>query len=402
MAISEGIRKVIAYKKETTWGTAPGATGGTSIARISGAGELTKATFQSAEIATHQQIEDFRHGIRTANYTFNGELAAGKYTPFFEAVLRQLVQSAATSGALVNVTAAATPPHFVRAAGSWITDGFRVGDVIRWSGWATPATANNAKNFLIYALTATNMSVVALDGSAVVAKAAGDSVTATVTGKKTWTPTTGHTNDSFYIEDWYPDVAQSERFSGLKIGNAAFSLPPTGIATVNLGFLGKDVEVGTAQYYTTPTPRTESGKLSAVNGVIMVNGVKSAVITALDFAVDAGLTTDPPVAGSVSIPAVYSGRVNATGTVSMLFEDGVARDAFLAETKISLLAAYTATNAANADFVAFNFPAIKLGSASKADSEQAIVQTFSFQALKSGGTGADMDTTLSIQDSLAV
>jgi hypothetical protein len=44
----------------------------------------------------------------------------------------------------------------------------------------------------------------------------GDTVTGTVVGKKTLAPMTGHTNDYFTFEEWYPDISQSEQFVDCK------------------------------------------------------------------------------------------------------------------------------------------------------------------------------------------
>lgn len=402
MAIAQGVNKVIGYKKETAWAVAPGATSGKELIRVTGVGNLTKATYASAEIARHRQVEDMRHGTRSAGYSFNGELAAGKYLDFWAAGMRQAFQTAPTTGALVNVTASASAPHFVRASGSFLTDGLKVGDVIRWSGWTTTAVANNAKNFLITALTATDMTVVALNGTAVVAKVSGDSVTGLLTGKRTWVPATSHTDESFYFEDWYSDIAQSEQFSGCKMQTMAVDLPSTGLATINAQFLGKDIVSGTSQYFTTPVAPTQSGRLAAVNGVVILNGVKAGVITGMNFTADLGLSSDTVVGSNVA-PAINTGIIGASGQITVLFEDAVMRDAFINETVVKIVGAFTASNAANADFVSFSFPAVKMGGASKNDGASSIVQTLPFTALKSGAAaGTDtLDTTIVIQDSLA-
>jgi len=63
MATASGIAKRIIYKKETTFGTLAGATGGQTLRRVSSNFNLTKETYQSEEIRTDYQIQDFRHGI---------------------------------------------------------------------------------------------------------------------------------------------------------------------------------------------------------------------------------------------------------------------------------------------------------------------------------------------------
>jgi len=402
MAVAQGINKVIAYRKESAWGDPPGDTGGKTLGRVTGVGNLTKATYESAEIETHQQVSDFRHGTRSGSYEFNGELAAGKYVDFWASGLRQAFQTAPTTGALTNITATVAGPQFTRAAGSFFTDGFKVGDVVRWTGWTSPATANNAKNFLITALTATQMTVVALNGTPVVAKTAGDSVTCTLAGKRTWVPSSGHTDDSYYFEDWYADIGQSEQFSGCKLGSINIQLPSTGIATCAMSFTGKDMAAATSQYFTAPATPTQSGKLAAVNGVVLLDSGASLVVTGLNFAIDFGLSSDTVVGSNVA-PAIYRSKVRVTGQATVLFEDAAMRDVFLNEQIVNVIGAFTASNAANADFVTFVLPAVKMGSASKNDGESSIVQTLDFTGIKSGAGAATaaLDTTIAIQDSLA-
>lgn len=402
MPNAAGMFKQLRYKKESAWGTAPGASGAQILRRVTSNVGLKKQTFQSAEIRSDYQMNDFRHGVRSVEGSINGELSAGTWKDFFAAVCRQAFQTAPTTGALTNVTAAASNPQFVRAAGSFLTDGFKVGDIVRWSGWVV-ATANNTRNFLITALTATNMTGVFLDGTAVVARASGDSVTCVLTGKKTWAPTSGHTDDSFAFEHWFSDIAQSELFTGCKISRMALNLPPTGIATIQLDVMGQDITTATSQYYTSPTVETTTGALAAANGALYVAGTAIAVVTGLQMNLNANMTSDA-VVGSNKYADIFEGRILVDGQFTAYFVDATARDYFVNETEISLNGVFTSANSATADFISVMLPRIKVGGADKDDGEKGIVQTFPFQALynNAGGAGiSSQNTTISIQDSQA-
>ena len=403
MPIAQGVSKQLRYKKEVSWGVAPGVGSAQQLRRVTSSIDLQKQTYASEEIRTDQQDAEFRHGVRSVAGTLNGELSVGTYNDFYAAVLRQGWQTAATTGALTNVTAATASPQFVRAAGSFLTDGFKVGDVIRWTGW-TVATENNDRNFLITALTATDMTGAFLDGTAVGAKAAGDSVTATLVGKKTFVPTTGHTDDSFAFEHWYSDVAQSELFLGCKIQNMAFSLPPTGIATVSMEVMGKDIQTATAQYYTSPAAVTTGGTLAAVNGAMYIGGTKVALLTGLDFTINSNLTAEP-VVGSNSYPSIFQGRVQVDGNATVFFEDATYRDVFINETETSIIGVFTENNTPTSGFTSFVFPRVKSGGSGKDDGEKGIIQTVPFKMLinVNGGAGTNsVQSTISIQDSAAV
>jgi len=65
MSTASGIAKRVTYKKETTFGTLAGASGGQVVRRVSADFNLAKETYQSEEIRTDFQIADFRHGVRS-------------------------------------------------------------------------------------------------------------------------------------------------------------------------------------------------------------------------------------------------------------------------------------------------------------------------------------------------
>jgi hypothetical protein len=110
------------------------------------------------------------------------------------------------------------------------------------------------------------------------------------------------------------------------------------------------------------------------------------------------------VVGSNVKPALFAGMVNVTGQMTVFFEDAVLRDAFLNESEVELIAAFTTDNTATADFVSIAIPRIKLGGASKDDVMAGIKATIPFQALlnTAGGSGVKTErTTIWMQDSLA-
>ena len=179
-AIATGVFKKLVAKKQSALGTKATAGSAQEYRRVTSTIDLQKQTYQSNEIRPSMQRSDFRHGIRSVGGAINGELSCGTYQQFIESVLRAAASTAATTGAQTNITAAVTSGAegtFTRAAGSFLTDGFKIGMVVRASGIATTGVPNNAHNCLITSLTALVMTGVMLDGVAFGAKAAGDTVT---------------------------------------------------------------------------------------------------------------------------------------------------------------------------------------------------------------------------------
>lgn len=403
MAIATGVAKQLRYKAEVTWGTAPGASSAQLLRRVTSTLGLKKQTYQSNEVRSDYQIADFRHGVRSVEGSINGELSPGTYKDFFAAAVRKaFATTTAMTGLSVTVAGSGPTYTVARGSGSFLTDGVKAGDVVRLTAGSFNA-ANLNKNLLVISLVAATLTVMPLNGVALVAEGPIASATVTVPGKRAWVPTSSHTDNSFSIEHWHADVAQSELFTGCKVSQLDLSLPPTGIATIGMNFMGKDETDATAEYFTTPTAETSTGVLAAVNGLLIAQGSAIALLTGLEVSIAGGHTAEP-VVGSNTYPDIIEGRVRVTGQFTALFTDAVLRNYFINETEVSLVAVLSATNAAAADFIGISLPRIKVGSADKDDGEKAIIQTHSFQALynSSGGAGTSSEaSTIVIQDSQA-
>ncbi len=404
MTISNAVRKVIAKKRETTWGTLAGATGAAELRRVQGTFNLAKETYDSAEIRTDYQTAVSRHGVRSATGTLNGELSAGSYSDFLSAlVAKDFVAGVSTTGASLTIAANGDNWNISRAAGSFYTDGYKAGDVIRLAGAGLNA-ANVAKNLMILGFVdADTITVKVLNATDLVAEAAvtGD---VAVVGKKTYVPTSGHTDVSYTIEEWYSDIQASEVYTGMKVQSAAVSLPSTGFSTIDLSFMGKDLgSTGNTRYFTTPAAQGTTEGLAAVNGAMLVDGAAVALLTSLNFTINREVTM-LNVVGSNTAADANTGRITVSGSFSAYFTDVTYRDKFLNETETSLAVALTSNNQGNADVLAFVLPRVKVNTNNKTDDTTGIVASFDFTALLDvdGGAGtASEKTTISIQDSQA-
>ena len=398
--IATGINNKVAYKKETAWGELAGNTGAKYLRRVSADFNLTKETYQSEEIRTDFQVADFRHGVRRAEGSLNGEFSAGSYADFFAAAVRKDFTAVTLPTASVTVTVNSGTYKLVRTVGSFITDGWKVGMVVRCDGLT--AVADNSKNLVVAAVSALDVTVVPLDGSVLTAQGTDATVTFTVPGKVTYAPLSGHTDDSFTVEQWFSDIAQSEVYTGMKINSVGVSIPATGMTTVDFSFMGKDLtQTGTTQYFTSPTAAGATGIFAGVNGVVIYNGVKVAVITDASVNINSDLT-DAVVLGSNSIADVFEGRITVDGSMSVYFQDATFRDVFKDEVEVSIVFALTANNAKDADFATISLPRVKLGSFTKADSMDGVIASCDFTALLQGTNTAGKElTTVMIQDSAA-
>jgi hypothetical protein len=403
MAFATGVNKQLKYKQEVTWGVVPAAAGSQRLRRVTSTLALRKQTYESQELSSTFQRSDFRHGVRSVEGAINGELSPGTYKDFMAAAVRRAFTTIAASTGMSITIAGAGPTYTVtRAAGSWLTDGEKAHQIGRLTAGGFNA-ANLNKNLLILSLTATVLTVMPLNGVALVAEGPIAASTWTPTGKVTYAPASGHTDLSYSIEHWHSDVTLSEVFSGNKINRMPVSLPPTGMATVGFEFLGKDITTSVSEYFTAPTAESTSGVLAAVNGLLVSQGGAVAMVTGLDFTLEGNMTAEP-VVGSNTYGDIAEGRILVSGQLTSLFQDATLRDLFLNETEASLVVALATGSTAAADFLLFGMPRIKFGGADKDDGDKSLIQTMPFTALynSAGGAGiATEQTTLYIQDSLA-
>ena len=395
MAISQGVSKRVAYKKETNWGELPGATGAKEIRRVTATFNLTKETYESQEIRSDYQVASFSHGVRSVDGSINGELSPGTYSDFIaSAVAKDFVAGLTIASVTADIAAAVglgTKAFTVtRSTGSWITNGVRVGMLVQFTGATKPE--NNTNNVLVIGVSALVLTVQVLSDTMLVAESAATLAVAQP-GKQTWAPLTGHTDDSYTFEEWYADIAQSEVYTGNKIGSVAMKLPSTGLVTCDITFKGKNLQQdGAVAYFTTPTAANTEGSFAAVSGAVVVNGVPRALITSADFTIDRGLEA-ANVIGSNFAADVFTGRIRVKGNISTYFSDGQFRNYFNDETEISLVFALTNGTEKDAAAMTFAMPRVKLGSDGKKDGEMGITRDHSFVALLK-----ENDTTIYVQD----
>ena len=402
MTIAKGTAKQVGYKKESAFGTLAGTSGGKLLRRVTANFNLTKETYESGEIRTDRQIADFRHGVRSATGTLNGELSPASYADFIGSVVARDFTTGVLSGDLtVDIAEVGGVFTITRSAGDFLADGYKVGTVVRLTGINLSA-ANVDNNLLITNITDTVLTVKSVNGSDLVEEGPIAEVEIATVGKTTFVPATGHTDQSYTIEEWYSDITQSEVFTGMKVNSLAVQLPATGLTTIDVGFAGKDMaQTGTTQYFSAPTAQGTNGIFAAVNGVMLVDGAPVALVTSADFTIDRA-TENATTVGSNSVADIFTGRIRVSGNLSVYFQDAAFRTYFNDEVPVSLVLVLTSDSSKDSDFITFTIPKVKLGSFTKDDGELGIVAATSFQALTNTDTTTGLPaTTIAVQDSAA-
>ena len=405
MAISQGIFKKTILGRQVSKGTLAPVGVGAIMRRESSTFELAKESYTTeSEITSTQQVTSSRHGVRLVNGKLTGILSPGTYADALSAVLRRDF-AAVTPIASASITIAGAGPTYTltRAAGSFLTDGIKIGMPVRLTA-GTFNVANLNKNLLVVSVTATILTVMVINTTALVAEGPITGATVTVPGKVTYTPVTGQTNIYHTVEEWYPDVPFSERNIDVKFTQANLSLPGTGNAKIDFTAIGLNQTSLSTAYFTAPTAETSTESLVAASGVLLVGGVAQAIITDLSVNIDGKGAAADGVVGTDIRPDVFTGKVTVSGSFTAYFADATLPGLFVNETATSIVSALAAGTAANADVMTLTMSNARLNSSTPADAETGQKRTYNYVAIlnAAGGAGiATEKTSLMVCDSAA-
>lgn len=404
MAVAQGLLKQTVFAKQSALGT-PAASGGKIKRRTSSVFSLSRDTYENNEIVSHQQSTGSTAGVAKTAGKLDGLLSPGTYSEQFYSLLRK-AGAATTSITGMTIAVAGSGPTYTvtRSTGSFLADGIMAGDVARLTAGSFNA-ANLNKNLLVISLTATALTVKPLNGVAMVAETGIGSATLAIPGKKSWVPTSGHLNEYWSVEEWYSDLSKSELYTDVKIAKADVALPATGNATVSFDCPGLGRTRGTSQVLTSPAAETTTNVLTAVNGVIVVNGVITP-ITGAQLTIDGKIQPGEAEVGSNAISDLIRGEVSVSGQFMAKFSGTAVQDVFDQQSVIKLFLVVADSALATADFLAFTLSAVKVfGDAADDGEAKEIIRTYPFTAQINGSGGAtagDLQTIISIQDSQAV
>lgn len=407
MSIGQGVKKQTRIARQSAKGTLALVGGGQILRRTQSTFELAKATYTTeTEINSSQQLTANRHGERTINGKVAALLSPGAYADPLSAVLRRDF-TAITAISAATLTIAGSGPTWTigRAAGSYLTDGIKIGHVIRLTAGGFNA-ANLNKNLLVTAVSALSITVQLVTASlaGLVAEGPISAATLSVPGKVTFTPATGHTNIYYTVEEWYPDVPSSERNQDCKVASVDITMPGSGNCTLNLNMLGLDQSTGTTAYFTAPAVESTSANLVGASGVLVYNGAAIATITNVTLKIDGKEAVANAAVGSVVRPDVFRGKVVVSGSLTAYFDSTTLPDQFRAEVPASAVLVMASGALANSDFLAITIPQFDLNSSTPMDGETGMTRTYNIQAeyYAAGGAGQTFEqTTIYLQDSLA-
>jgi hypothetical protein len=340
-----------AYRVESAYGVLPTNDSTARVFRTNpGSGlSLTKAPISANEVrADLQRVRD-RHGPRTVTGSLAGDLSLSTFDPLLEAALRGTFSSPLVSASFASTYVASTGV-WTRGTGSFVGEGYRVGDVVTVTGGA------NAGVPVVLVAVGTTTATIG-NRAAWVDQASVAGVVAT-RPKKVIMPASPVLR-SFSVEHFEAGASSSQRFLGCRVGSLAFTQPPDGMVGVEFGFTGQDMALAGTSYFAAATEFT-SQPMVATDAIVCYNGVQVTTLSAASLSLDLGLTTTP-VIGSVLSPNVFDGVVGVTGSLTFLKANQSLMSQFLGETtglSLQLMYREVGTNG----FICVNVPNFTVGS----------------------------------------
>lgn len=410
MSIAQGTGKQIRVARQSAKGTIASAGGGYILRRTQAMYDLKKDAFTTEEeITSIRQLRSNRHGARRMDGKHSGILSAGTYSDVLSALLmRDLTAVSAITTLSITVdlgsVVGGVQTYTVeRATGSWLTDGIKVGFAPRLTAGSLNA-ANLNKSLLVLSVEALTLTVIPVNGVALVAEGPIASCTLTVPGKVTYAPNASQTNIYYTVETWFPDVPTSERNTDVKFVQADLKFPGTGNCMIDLTAIGLDQSSDASVYFTSPTAETSTGAVTAPGGLMVINGVPQAILTDLSFSLNGNGNPADPVLGTNVRPDVFTGKIMVTGQFTAYFDSQTLPDMFRDESTVGLVAVATDAQTGTANFFSVSLPSIKINDNTQDDNETGLKRTYSFTAeyYASGGAAVQHNaTSIQIHDSAA-
>lgn len=364
--VQSGRNVEVKYKLETAIGViAPAGAGSTRFRLNSGGLGIGMAEITSNELRADLKTTMLRYGTKSVDGSYAADLSLGTFDPLIEAVSRGTFAAgqaitAATFTTLQPAVTSGNSGTFAAAAGSFITQGFRVGQVVRRTGGAL--AGNNGRNLRVTGVTASLLTFTTSDGLPITAGAA-DATGSLDIGKRVFQPGAGAAvRRSFTFEEYNGDVDLSEVFVGERVNTMRVAGGPDAMATIEFGLLGLDdvpQNNAASPYFTAPTVSSSIG-LTMADAVIRYAGSDIAVLTGLDFTVDNGQGGQGVIGGRIQ-PDIFEGNAQVRGTITGIRTDLQQIARYLAETELELHVLMTEAEAEPKDYCSFFLPRIKLG-----------------------------------------
>lgn len=378
MATADSSQHEIAYVKESTFGTTPTSPTLTPLRHTGATLGVEKTLLESDEVNSARDVKYIRHGNKQVGRDVTFELSYGSQDDMMASALGDTWSTEVDSGAISADAASGT---FTRASGSFVTDGFAQYDVVTASGYADD---NNNGRFLVTNVTATVLTVTALEGQTMATESGG--------GDEQFiaypTIRNSTTQDSYSIQRYFSDVGDYVVLTGMTVDSMSLEVGVDAMVTGSLSFMGKNISTDTSAISGSSTSaETTTEGFDTYTGSIYEGGATGACFTTMSLSLTNNLTRNYCVFSDTA-NSLTSGKFRVTGTVTAYFEDLTYYDKFINETETSI--SFTLTDPAGNDYWIY-LPSVKYNSGNPDTADEgSITLALDFQAVRDATANATM------------
>jgi hypothetical protein len=313
-------------------------------------------TLESEEVRQDRQKSDVRHGFNQVTGSPGYELSVESYDDFMRFAMSgdyvTPVSGATGNVGITGATPGAGTATIDRASGSWITQGFRPGEMITTTGFADGA---NNQLWRITAVTALTLEIYDPDDTVVTEAASGGPAIAYV-GERI---DIGVSLRTATVEQRFNDIEQYIAFRGVAVNEWSMSVSPESIVNGTWTLLGMSgTDLGPTPL-TVEDPRLASTTtpLAAFDGLMFEGGENIALATSYDFSLANNRTLEG-VVGSKFSPGVFEGQAVITGNITFFLRDQAIYTKFYNEIDSSIYLRMSAPDDAN-EFINVIMPKVK-------------------------------------------
>lgn len=333
MSYQSGSNLIVSYKAQTGLGSpASGASGiGLRFLRGSQGFVPSKAIIENEEVRRDGQTTRGRHGSRMVTGSFRVNLAVDDIDDLLAAAMRSTWTAAVTITEAAMTSITTTTSTIVAAGGSWITQGVRVGDLVKLADHST--AANNGIWLRVLGVTASTITVPA---NSLTANAVADTDFDLVVAR-TLVHGTAPVETYFTFDVYNADIDRSITYTDVKVNRLELSKQPNANIIATIGLIGLDWTSNLAAaspVLTSPTFST-SRPLVMADGKFTINSTDYTDVSGWNMSLDLGGSV--PGVLAPNSPDAFLGNAKLNGSMTSLRTDLDWFDAFDAETQIRFM-----------------------------------------------------------------
>jgi hypothetical protein len=388
--------------------TDPGTNLGQVLRYLSHDLQLTKDQYRPTEMREDRQRPMGSDGSRTIAGTIKGYLSAGTQQDLFAAIMRNtwVAASTATEAVLTSVAFSKSAKTITFGGGDPVAAGFGVGETIAVTG-ITGLNLN--QRFSILGFGGTTHRVVSVFPAPAEDLAAVTTFGVSNVGKTIINPSTtlSFVNYKFAIELYSPEVDLARLYTECRIGSMDLDIPVNDNPKLDFGVMGRGRQLyktTAAPFFTAPANETSSDIPTAMDGLLLFDGLPFGVATSVKISVKLNPQPAKVINPQGLVAAIFLDDFVCDGTFAAYVDDTLLFDLHGDNVEFGLLVYMPAqprqvATPANT----FYMPRIRILTLQEQDSAGGKMVNATFEAARYFGTAPGIpSTTLQISDTNAV